>query len=247
VQVGSSFAGLETTGDRNSAFSNPHGLIHHLTTTSAVLDAGHHFLIFEVGDVNDHILDSAVFIANLRAEAGPPGTHETEDPPYLDCPRITSQPANASACATGAAAFSVSATGVAPLSYQWQIRTAPNTWVNLGLNPVALPCGGSASATAPTAAATQIAISPCAAVMNYRLRCRVSNDCGDVDSNEAIYSICYANCDCSTAPPALNVNDFICFQSRFAAADPYADCDQNSSLNVNDFVCFQAQFAAGCP
>src|SRR5262249_23588862 len=26
---------------------------------------------------------------------------------------------------------------------------------------------------------------------------------------------CYANCDQSTAPPALNVNDFICFQQRF--------------------------------
>jgi photosystem II stability/assembly factor-like uncharacterized protein len=60
-------------------------------------------------------------------------------------------------------------------------------------------------------------------------------------------SACYANCDGSTTLPLLNVNDFVCFQSRFAAADPYADCDQNSTLNVNDFVCFQAAFAAGCP
>jgi hypothetical protein len=58
---------------------------------------------------------------------------------------------------------------------------------------------------------------------------------------------CYANCDGSTQLPVLNVNDFVCFQNRFAAADPYADCDHNSSLNVNDFVCFQNQFAAGCP
>ena len=58
---------------------------------------------------------------------------------------------------------------------------------------------------------------------------------------------CYANCDGSTTAPALNVNDFICFQSRFAAADPYADCDQNAALNVNDFICFQSAFAAGCP
>jgi len=28
---------------------------------------------------------------------------------------------------------------------------------------------------------------------------------------------CYANCDQSTAVPFLNVNDFICFQSAFAA------------------------------
>jgi hypothetical protein len=45
----------------------------------------------------------------------------------------------------------------------------------------------------------------------------------------------------------LNVNDFVCFQSRFAGADPYADCNHDNALNVNDFVCFQAAFAAGCP
>jgi hypothetical protein len=60
---------------------------------------------------------------------------------------------------------------------------------------------------------------------------------------------CYANCDNSTAPPILNVNDFICFQQRFAAGDSYANCDGSTSppvLNVNDFICFQARFVAGC-
>jgi hypothetical protein len=57
---------------------------------------------------------------------------------------------------------------------------------------------------------------------------------------------CYANCDGSTNPPVLNVNDFICFQNRFAASESYADCDQNTSLNVNDFICFQNRFASGC-
>jgi len=31
---------------------------------------------------------------------------------------------------------------------------------------------------------------------------------------------CYANCDGSTTAPALTVNDFICFQSAFAAGCP---------------------------
>src|SRR5690606_18441926 len=39
---------------------------------------------------------------------------------------------------------------------------------------------------------------------------------------------CYPNCDGSTIPPVLNVNDFICFQSRFAAGDPYANCDNST-------------------
>jgi hypothetical protein len=250
VQVGSSFAGLETTGDRNSAFSNPHGMIHHLTTTSPMLADGEHFLIFEVGDVNDHILDSAVFIANLRAEAGPPGTHETEDPPHADCPHITSQPVSSSVCPSGSATFSVSATGAAPLTYQWQIRLASQSWANLGVNPVALPCGGSAVATLPNSPTTQVTITPCPGVVSYRLRCRVANDCGDLDSNEAYYTICYANCDCSTLAPILNVNDFTCFVNKYAAADPYANCDGSTIapvLNVNDFTCFLNKYAAGCP
>jgi spore coat protein A len=60
-------------------------------------------------------------------------------------------------------------------------------------------------------------------------------------------STCYANCDGSLSSPALNVNDFVCFQNAFAAANPYADCDRSGTLNVNDFVCFQSRFAAGCP
>jgi len=61
---------------------------------------------------------------------------------------------------------------------------------------------------------------------------------------------CYANCDSSTLAPVLNVNDFICFQTRFAAGDAYANCDSSTIapvLNVNDFICFQTKFAAGCP
>ena len=61
---------------------------------------------------------------------------------------------------------------------------------------------------------------------------------------------CYANCDNSTAPPVLNVNDFICFQQKYAAGSLYANCDGSTTapaLNINDFICFQQQFAAGCP
>jgi hypothetical protein len=61
---------------------------------------------------------------------------------------------------------------------------------------------------------------------------------------------CYANCDGSTTAPVLTVNDFVCFQSAFAAGDSYANCDGSTTvpvLTVNDFVCFQSAFAAGCP
>ncbi len=61
-----------------------------------------------------------------------------------------------------------------------------------------------------------------------------------------IYSVdpCYANCDCNAS--ALDIDDFICFQTRFALADPYADCDADGELTVDDFVCFQTAYAVGC-
>ncbi len=195
VQVGSSFAGLETTDDQNSAFSNPHAVIHHLTTTSPVIGGGDHYVIFEIGDVNDHILDSAVFISNLRAEPGTPGTDDTEDPPYVNCPRITAQPADVFTCPSRLASVAVGATGVEALTYQWQIRIASETWANLGVAPIALPCGGFASADNPNAAATQVSITPCPGQSDYRVRCRVANDCGDVKTNQAIITISDSCCD----------------------------------------------------
>ena len=60
---------------------------------------------------------------------------------------------------------------------------------------------------------------------------------------------CYANCDGSTASPALTVNDFICFLNRFTAGDSYANCDHSTTppvLNVLDFTCYLNSFAAGC-
>ena len=55
VQVGTSFASALTTADTNTAFSNPHGLVK-LQTFTNELAAGSHYIIFEVGDVNDHVL-----------------------------------------------------------------------------------------------------------------------------------------------------------------------------------------------
>jgi hypothetical protein len=59
---------------------------------------------------------------------------------------------------------------------------------------------------------------------------------------------CYPNCD-SAGIPFLNVQDFSCFLTKFAAGDPYANCDHSTSppvLNVADFTCFLQSFAAGC-
>jgi hypothetical protein len=74
VQVGTSFASVLTTADTNTAFASPHGLMKLQTFTVGALTAGTHTLSFEIGDVNDHVLDSAVFISNLHAGSGSGGT-----------------------------------------------------------------------------------------------------------------------------------------------------------------------------
>ncbi len=54
---------------------------------------------------------------------------------------------------------------------------------------------------------------------------------------------CMADCDASGE---LDIDDFICFQTRFAISDPYADCDSSGALDIDDFICFQTAYAIGC-
>jgi hypothetical protein len=163
---------------------------------------------------------------------------------------FTAQPQPATACATGSAPFSVTVAGAGPYTFQWQIKTGPTTWAGIGNDPLPLACGGFVHANPPLAAATTIGVSPCPGVYSYQIRCVVTTACGEAISDEATYSVCYANCDCSTAAPALNVQDFTCFLQRFASGSPYANCDGSTApptLNVADFTCFLQRFAEGCP
>jgi hypothetical protein len=103
VQVGATFAGALNTANTDTAFSSPHGLLALTTFTTVQLAAGSHSLKFEVGDVNDHILDSAVFLANLRAAAGEGGTNPTTP----TTPAAVPEPATCGLFGLGLAAFAV--------------------------------------------------------------------------------------------------------------------------------------------
>jgi MYXO-CTERM domain-containing protein len=96
VQVGTSFAGSLTTADTNTSFADPHGLIGPLTTTSGLLTAGPHTILFEVADTNDHILDSGFFISNF---------HTTEaigsGPCTVNCTAAVPEPTSFAALAPG--------------------------------------------------------------------------------------------------------------------------------------------------
>ena len=83
-------------------------------------------------------------------------------------PQITQHPANRTVPVGGSATFTVSATGPAPLSYQWQKNNAD------------IPGATSASYTTPAA-------SP--ADNNSTYRCRVTNTAGSVMSNAATLTV----------------------------------------------------------
>ncbi len=46
---------------------------------------------------------------------------------------------------------------------------------------------------------------------------------------------------------ALDVGDFIAFQTAFAIAAPQSDVNDDGALNVGDFIAYQTLFALGCP
>lgn len=107
----------------------------------------------------------------------------------IGCVGILAQPQDGNACAGGQAAFSVVTNGTAAVTHQWEIESAPGTWIALSATPVVLPCGGQAFATSPTAPSTQISVTPCAGVTQYPIRCALTNSCGTATSNVAVLSV----------------------------------------------------------
>ena len=72
---------------------------------------------------------------------------------------------------------------------------------------------------------------------------------GGVIENAALWFACpncYADCDFSEGLKRLNVNDFVCFINKYAALDPYSNCNVDAAIDIADFSCFMAKFAQGC-
>lgn len=91
-----------------------------------------------------------------------------------NAPIITKQPTNQTVTASASAIFSISATG-SGLSYQWQVKTTESDWNNTG-------DGGSLSGSNTanlTIKQTSVSINGC------QFRCKISNSCSTVTSNEA--------------------------------------------------------------
>jgi hypothetical protein len=122
---------------------------------------------------------AALALAALAALAGcgggGGGASQGTAPPQPTAPSITAQPAAASVTAGATASFSVTASGTAPLSYQWQLSTnGGSSW------SAAAGAATSASYTTPT---TTLAFN------GYRYRVQVSNAAGTATSSEALLTV----------------------------------------------------------
>jgi hypothetical protein len=154
-------------------------------------------------------------------------------------PVVITSPAPAQGCPAGQRAFTVRAAAGAFPSYQWRRNGVP---LNDGTSVTGSSILGSSSIT--------LTISNMSGADAGAYDVVVTNACGSATSQAATLTYCPANCDCSTTPPVLNVNDFTCFLNRFAAGSTFANCDGSTTppiLNVLDFTCFLNTFAAGCP
>ncbi len=172
---------------------------------------------------------------------------------------IVIQPNSSGVCPNNAASFSVTTVGNGPTTYLWQIETAPGTWLGLGNDPMPLPCGGGAFAYATpiNSPSVNIGVHPCPGLSTYRVRCHVTNGCGNEDSNPANLTIVTTgdmNCDCTIN--GLDVAPFVLAllnSSAYEVAHP--DCeilhgDVNGDLAVNqlDIQSFaNCTLAGACP
>lgn len=163
-------------------------------------------------------------------------------------PLIIHQPVSRLICLSGGAHFSLDAIGSDNFAYQWQVQSAPGAWTPLGVTPVALSCGGTASATAPSALETDVFVAPCPAAgslapQQFHVRCTITNACGSILSADAVYTTCPADFNCSGS---LSTQDIFDFLNAWFALDPRADVNGSGTLDPQDIFDFVGAWFAGC-
>ncbi len=168
-----------------------------------------------------------------QADCDGDGVGDACDAPSL--PQIVGPSAQTS-CTAAAAAFSVTSIGAGPHTYQWQIQTAPNSWITLGNSPIPLSCGGSAYATPPNAATTNIGVAPCPSISSYDIRCVVSNACGSVTSNAATLALITGGAGDVNGDGAVNGGDVNAFVRVLNSIGPPSGPFCAADLNHNGIV-----------
>lgn len=157
--------------------------------------------------------------------------------------------------------YSIFAVGAGVLSYEWQVEETPGTWRRISTSPTGtvLPCGARIITDSVSTANLAVYVDPCAAQVDYRFRCVVSNGCGSTPSDPVTQRVCTADLgslDFGTfRDGSVSIDDLIFFLVEFEQGDVNADLDsdgdpqQNTpdgAVTIEDLLFFLARFEAGC-
>ncbi len=188
-------------------------------------------------------------VGNVSPNAAPTQTQVFILRPNLPCFHVTAQPLPANACPTGSAMFAVAVSTPAPIMCRWQVQTSPGVWQPLGNDPAPLPCAGGAFAYATPIDSPEVTIGirPCPGSpmppQHFQIRCIVTNLCGSVTSDEATYTVCPADVNCSGA---LSVQDIFDFLEEYFSGASIGDFNGSGAVSVQDIFDFLAAYFAGC-
>jgi len=176
-------------------------------------------------------------------------------------PTITSNPSNQSSCRGGSASFGVAASGVAPVSYRWQVAevAAAEQWRDLADGPLIVRSRVVAAISGAATSSLQCRLDSVLGVgaSNLALRCVVSDSCASSASGGARLLVCAADVDdgsgTGSCDGGVTVDDLLFYLSLFAANLPGADLDDGSAtgtpdggIGIEDLLYFLARYNVGC-
>jgi hypothetical protein len=165
------------------------------------------------------------------------------------------QPLSRVECPSGVAQLSVQPTGSGPITYRWELETAPGVWTAFAPSPLALACpggstGGSFFATAPTSPSTLIAIRACVPNLaliggstRFNIRCVLTNPCGSATSATAVYTVCPADINCAGGATVQDIFDFL---AAWFGGSNIGNFNGVNGSTVQDIFDFLAAWFAGC-
>ncbi len=144
---------------------------------------------------------------------------------------ITQQPADASTCNAGSAAFSLSATVFPDATYQWRRNTIPLSDGRHGLTTIS-------GATTPL-----LQISNATQSDSGDYDCLVTTDCSSLASSIARFDVCGADFNCDAT---IDFFDYLDFVQDFSQGSPVSDFNNDEVIDFFDYLDFVQAFSTGC-
>lgn len=178
-----------------------------------------------------------------------PGAYSAPSCSPCITPSVTTPPDPLTVCADEPVSFSVIPGGTGPLSYHWQVRTAPDTFIDLSEGALE----GVGTVTGTQLASLSIADLVPGAAASFR--CTITNACGTIASPSAdltvrseIDSVCTGCPECAAdydMNGGVDGADLGAFFTDYEQGLSCADVDFNGGIDGSDLAAFFAAYEAG--